>query len=67
MRTRLDLQFAFALVVIALFLVAGVFGSWIAPYDPAQQDLTRRSSRLPGTPTAAWLTCWAPRRWVRTC
>jgi peptide/nickel transport system permease protein len=40
-RARFDLQFAFALVVIALFVVAGVFGGLIAPYDPAHQDLAQ--------------------------
>lgn len=41
MRTRFDLQFVFALAVIALFVVAGALGGLIAPYDPAQQDLAQ--------------------------
>ena len=41
MRPRIDLQLGFALGVIALFVVAGLFGGLIAPYDPTQQDLTQ--------------------------
>jgi peptide/nickel transport system permease protein len=35
----LGLQFGFALVVLVLFLLAGVFGGAIAPHDPQQQNL----------------------------
>ncbi len=41
MRRRFDLQFHVAWVVIALFVLAGLFGGWIAPHDPTEQNLTQ--------------------------
>lgn len=54
MRNRFDLQFAFALVVIAIFVMAGVFGGWIAPYDPAHQDLTQTLKPPVWHPDGGW-------------
>ncbi|MFM8556620.1 MAG: ABC transporter permease [Betaproteobacteria bacterium] len=36
---RFNLQLSFALLVIALFVTAGLFGSLNAPYDPTEQNL----------------------------
>jgi len=39
MRRRSNLQLGFALAVLGLFLLAGLFGGVIAPHDPQQQNL----------------------------
>jgi peptide/nickel transport system permease protein len=41
MRRSVDLQFAFAALVIALFVVAGALGGVLAPHDPTHQDLAQ--------------------------
>ena len=40
-RVVATVQIACAGLVVAAFVIVGVFGTWLAPHDPIQQDLSR--------------------------